>query len=97
MVKLNTELKLIALLQLAQMETNKFIATANTRPRRTAAVPMTPCSIAAMCPPKPGQAFLSAGLDRPDRKLALLFFHMSPWQGKVPPGRSDRRAQFSQG
>jgi hypothetical protein len=31
MVKLNTGLKLAALLQLAQTETNKFIAMANTR------------------------------------------------------------------
>ena len=36
MVKLNTGLKLAALVQLAQTETNKFIATARTLPHRVA-------------------------------------------------------------
>jgi len=39
MVKLNTELKLAVLVQLAQTETNKFIVTASTRRHRTAPVP----------------------------------------------------------
>ena len=47
MVKLNTELGLAALLQLAQTETNKFIATARTLPHCTAAVPRMPCLTAA--------------------------------------------------
>jgi len=38
MVKLNTGFKLAALLQLAQTETIKFIATARTRLHRTVAV-----------------------------------------------------------
>jgi len=36
MVKLNTGLKLAALVQLAQTETNKFIATARSLPHRVA-------------------------------------------------------------
>jgi hypothetical protein len=41
MIKLNTELKLAALLQVTQTEINKFLARARTRLRRTAAVPKT--------------------------------------------------------
>lgn len=41
MIKLNTELKLAALLQVTQTEISKFLARARTRLRRTAAVPRT--------------------------------------------------------
>src|SRR5204863_9322464 len=97
MVKLNTELTSAALVQLAQTETNKFIVSANTRPRRTAAVPRMLCPTAARYPLRLVPVFLLHCPHLPGRTLPLLFFGKSRWQGPAPPGRIDCQVESGTG